>query len=80
MIKKQSRGSFICHSRCLEAQYRSLKAKIGKLPQALLAKAFRGELVPQDPADEPEKIKAATAAVGKKGRKSGQTAMAFMEE
>ncbi|GAB4053578.1 restriction endonuclease subunit S [Spirosoma litoris] len=69
----------------LEAQYQSLKAKIDKLPQALLAKAFRGELVPQDPADEPasvllEKIKAATAAVGKKGRKSGQTALAFMEE
>ncbi len=69
----------------LEAQYQSLKARIDKLPQALLAKAFRGELVPQDPADEPaslmlEKIKAATAAVGKKGRKSGQTALAFMEE
>lgn len=69
----------------LEAQYQSLKAKIDKLPQALLSKAFRGELVPQDPSDEPaslllEKLKAATAAVGKKNRKAGQTALAFMEE
>ena len=67
----------------LEAQYLSLKAKIDKLPQALLAKAFRGELVPQNPTDEPasvllEKIKVATASVGKKSRKTGQTELAFM--
>lgn len=36
----------------IEAQYQSLKAKVDKLPQAILAKAFHGELVPQNPADE----------------------------
>ncbi|WP_428668605.1 hypothetical protein [Runella sp.] len=58
----------------LEAQYESLKAKIEKLPQALLGKAFRGELVPQDPTNEPasvllQKIKAETAKGGKKKEK-----------
>jgi type I restriction enzyme S subunit len=35
----------------IEAQYQNLKAKIEQLPQALLAKAFRGELVEQLPGD-----------------------------
>ena len=47
----------------LEAQYIKAKAKVDKLTQSVLAKAFRGELVPQDPSDEPaskllERIKA----------------------
>lgn len=61
----------------VEGYYTSLKQKIDKLPQALLAKAFRGELVPQDPTDEPasvllEKIKAAKSATAKpaKGKKA----------
>lgn len=29
---------------------------IGKLPQSILAKAFRGELVPQNPNDEPASV------------------------
>ena len=37
----------------IEQQYELLKEKIDHLPQAILAKAFRGELVPQDPNDEP---------------------------
>lgn len=40
----------------LEAGYRSLKEKIDALPQAILAKAFRGELVEQDEADEPASV------------------------
>lgn len=32
----------------IESQYQSLKAKIDQLPQAILAKAFRGELVEQE--------------------------------
>jgi len=37
----------------LEAHYQKAKARIDKLSQSILAKAFRGELVPQDPNDEP---------------------------
>jgi len=37
----------------VEGHYQNAKAKIDKLSQSVLAKAFRGELVPQDPSDEP---------------------------
>jgi type I restriction enzyme S subunit len=37
----------------LEARYRTAKTHVVKLTQSILAKAFRGELVPQDPSDEP---------------------------
>ena len=37
----------------IEAHYNKAKAQLDKLPQSLLAKAFRGELVPQDENDEP---------------------------
>jgi type I restriction enzyme S subunit len=40
----------------LEARYRKAKAHVDKLTQSILAKAFRGELVPQDPTDEPASI------------------------
>ena len=47
----------------LEARYTAAHAQVEKLIPATLAKAFRGELVPQDPSDEPasellERIKA----------------------
>ncbi len=42
----------------LEIHYRNAKAKVDKFSQSVLAKAFRGELVPQDPNDEPaEKLR-----------------------
>lgn len=37
----------------VEVHYLKAKAKVDKLSQSVLAKAFRGELVPQDPNDEP---------------------------
>ena len=37
----------------VEKQYLDAKKRIDRLTQAILAKAFRGELVPQDPNDEP---------------------------
>ena len=37
----------------LEARYAKAKVHVEKLTQSTLAKAFRGELVPQDPNDEP---------------------------
>ncbi len=37
----------------IEKRYEKAKAHVDKLTQSILAKAFRGELVPQDPNDEP---------------------------
>ena len=37
----------------VEKQYQTAKARVDRLTQSILAKAFRGELVPQDPNDEP---------------------------
>ena len=37
----------------VEDHYRKAHEQLDKLPQSILAKAFRGELVPQDPNDEP---------------------------
>jgi type I restriction enzyme S subunit len=60
----------------LETNVTSAKSRIDHLTQSILAKAFRGELVPQEPNDEPasvllERIKAqrATAPKAKRGRK-----------
>lgn len=61
----------------LEAKVASAKGRIDYLTQSILAKAFRGELVPQDPNDELasvllERIKAqrASAPKAKRGRKN----------
>lgn len=40
----------------MEARYLKAKAHVDKLTQSILAKAFRGELVPQDPNDEPASV------------------------
>ena len=60
----------------LAADASSARKLINHLDQSVLAKAFKGELVPQDPADEPasallERIKAESAAAPKpkRGRK-----------
>lgn len=37
----------------IEARYSNARAQVDRLTPAVLAKAFRGELVPQDPNDEP---------------------------
>ncbi len=55
----------------LEARYQSAKVQLERLTPALLAKAFRGELVEQDPTDEPasvllERIRAEREVAGKK--------------
>ncbi len=61
----------------LEARVKAAQTRIDHLTQSVLAKAFRGELVPQDPNDEPadvllEGIKAqrATAPKAKRGRRA----------
>lgn len=61
----------------LEARFEQAAALVEQLPQALLAKAFSGQLVPQDPNDEPAsalldllQAEPATPAKGKRGRKA----------
>lgn len=61
----------------LEAKVTSAENRIDHLTQSILIKAFRGELVPQDPNDEPvgvllDRIKAqrATAPKAKRGRQA----------
>jgi type I restriction enzyme S subunit len=59
----------------VEAQYKHTDRLLPQLNQAILAKAFRGELVPQDPADEPaavllERIRAERAAAPARKRKA----------
>ena len=62
----------------LEARYTDARAQVERLTPALLAKSFRGELVPQDPSDEPaavllERIGALRAAAAKLPRPSKAT-------
>ena len=45
--------TLFAYADCLEARLSRAQAAADRLTPALLAKAFRGELVPQDPADEP---------------------------
>ena len=45
--------SLFAYADRLEARYTAARAQVDRLTPALLAKAFRGELVPQDPSDEP---------------------------
>jgi len=64
----------------IEERYNKARTYTDKLTQSILAKAFRGKLVPQDPTDEPasellkrikeEKTKIETKAKTKRGRKS----------
>ncbi len=68
-------GALFAFADKIEARYKKAKAQIDKLPQSILAKAFRGELVPQDMADEPasvllEKIKRERSAVTSGSKKS----------
>jgi type I restriction enzyme S subunit len=56
----------------LEANYLAAVERVKKLTPAVLAKAFRGELVAQDPSDEPaekllERIRAQREAEGPAG-------------
>ncbi|MFC5848565.1 restriction endonuclease subunit S [Deinococcus petrolearius] len=69
----------------LEARYQSALASFNRLTPALLAKAFRGELVPQDSNDEPasvllERIRAQRAAEESKPKRGRSVAPGSVEE
>lgn len=71
--------SAIARADRLEDEATRALALLDRLEAAILAKAFRGELVPQDPSDEPatvmlERIRAARAASPKTTRKRRMTA------
>ena len=57
----------------LEVRYTAARTQVERLTPSLLAKAFRGELVPQDPNDEPasamlERLKAQTSPPNSSGK------------
>ena len=65
----------------LQAEATRARALLDRLESALLARAFRGELVPQDPNDEPAEVllhriraQRAAAPKAKRGRKSKEAA------
>jgi type I restriction enzyme, S subunit len=51
-------------------------ALLDRLEQSILARAFRGELVPQDPTDEPVNLRAVQGAVGTRAPRRGRRTMA----
>lgn len=58
----------------VQAQYDAAKVRFDKVTPALLAKAFRGELVPQDPNDEPagrllERLRSSQSGAERSARK-----------
>ena len=62
----------------LDARVAKARGQVDKLTQSILAKAFRGELVPQDPNDEPAekllaRIRAATGPIATKGGKGASS-------
>jgi type I restriction enzyme, S subunit len=65
----------------LEGRYAKAKAHVEKLTQSILAKAFSGELVPQDPNDEPasvllERIKSQRPQDNESNRKTKRASLA----
>ncbi len=59
----------------IEQRYQKASSYVDQLTQSILAKAFQGELVPQDPNDEPvsvllERIRAEREAEAKAAKKS----------
>ncbi len=72
---------YFAFAETIEAQVKKAQARVDNLTQSILAKAFRGELVPQDPNDEPadkllERIAQArkeAEALAKAAKKAGAT-------
>ncbi|QFS45885.1 restriction endonuclease subunit S [Nostoc sphaeroides] len=63
---------------CIQQQHQKAEEQLNQLNQSILAKAFRGELVPQDPDDEPasvllERIRAEREKINNGKQKSQRT-------
>ncbi|MCT7952947.1 restriction endonuclease subunit S [Ancylothrix sp. C2] len=54
----------------IEQQYQEAQAYLDQLNQSILAKAFRGELVPQDPNDEPASVLLERIRAGRQKREA----------
>ena len=68
--------SALARADCLEAEASRATMLLDRLEASILAKAFRGKLVPQDPADEPasallDRIRVECAAAAKSRRRRG---------
>jgi hypothetical protein len=79
--RKRPSGTAFARADRLEAEAARARALLDRLEAAILAKAFRGELVPQDPNDEPasvllDRIRAQRAAAPKpkRGRRASSAA------
>jgi hypothetical protein len=57
----------------IQTRYTKAKAHVEKLTQSILGKAFRGELVPQDPNDEPASVLLERIKREKAARTNGQS-------
>jgi type I restriction enzyme S subunit len=73
--------SAFAHADRLEAEATRARELLDRLESAILAKAFRGELVPQDPSDEPARVlldrvcaERAAAPKPKRGRRAAANA------
>jgi type I restriction enzyme S subunit len=71
-------NELLAHKDCLKGTVKNQLEKIEELQQSILAKAFRGELVPQDPNDEPasvllERIRAEREKLDTKKKAKGKT-------
>jgi type I restriction enzyme, S subunit len=71
-IVRRVEGLFVLADQ-IEARYAKAKAHVEKLTQSILAKAFRGELVPQDPNDEPASVLLERVKREKAARTDGQS-------
>jgi type I restriction enzyme S subunit len=72
--------SLFAYADRLETRYKTARAQVEKLTPALLAKAFCGELVPQDPNDEPAeallaRLRAARSAQPTSGKRRRQASL-----
>jgi type I restriction enzyme S subunit len=62
--------SLFSHASVIEAAAREARVRLDRLDQAVLAKSFRGELVEQDPGDEPASVLLERIRIERQRRKS----------